>query len=138
VRYTLRLRSWKITSVIVSGDGELSSVAGRSDPARMRAGDRMAAATRRSEERFPLRWPRQVGTRGRTERLAQLDGLHVLGTATHDYRAGGRELVLTLEGIPVQPLASQVHSQTRGCSPNPWPMGIRPPRARILGTLSWL
>jgi N12 class adenine-specific DNA methylase len=40
---------------------------------------------------------------GRTERLAQLGGLHILGMVTPDYRDGGRELVLTLEGLPVDP-----------------------------------
>jgi hypothetical protein len=40
---------------------------------------------------------------GRTERLAQLGGLQILGMVTPDYRDGGRELVLTLEGLPVEP-----------------------------------
>jgi N12 class adenine-specific DNA methylase len=40
---------------------------------------------------------------GRTERLAQLGGLHILGMVSPDYRNGGRELVLTLEGLAVEP-----------------------------------
>ncbi len=40
---------------------------------------------------------------GRTERLAELGGLQILGMVTPDYRDGGRELVLTLEGLPVEP-----------------------------------
>ena len=40
---------------------------------------------------------------GRTERLAQLGGLHILAMVSPDYRNGGRELVLTLEGLAVEP-----------------------------------
>jgi len=40
---------------------------------------------------------------GRTGRLAQLGGLHILATVSPDYRNGGRELVLTLEGLAVEP-----------------------------------
>ena len=40
---------------------------------------------------------------GRTERLAQLGGLDILATVSPDYRNGGRELLLTLEGLAVEP-----------------------------------
>ena len=49
---------------------------------------------------------------GRTERLAQLGGLHILATVSPDYRNGGRELVLTLEGLAVEP-ARAPRSRTR-------------------------
>ena len=48
------------------------------------------------------RWA-AAAERGRTERLAQLGGLHILGMVSPDYRNGGRELVLTLEGLAVEP-----------------------------------
>jgi hypothetical protein len=49
---------------------------------------------------------------GRTERLAELGGLHILGMVTPDYRNGGRELVLTLEGLPVEPARAPLdHAQ---------------------------
>ncbi|MGO9954738.1 MAG: helicase-related protein [Solirubrobacteraceae bacterium] len=48
------------------------------------------------------RWA-QAAQPGSTERLAQLGGLHILGMVSPDYRAGGRELVLTLEGLAVEP-----------------------------------
>jgi N12 class adenine-specific DNA methylase len=40
---------------------------------------------------------------GRTERLARLGGLEILATVREDYRAGGRELVLELDGLPGDP-----------------------------------
>ena len=39
----------------------------------------------------------------RTERLARLGGLGILATVREDYRAGGRELVLELDGLPGDP-----------------------------------
>ncbi|MGO9793943.1 MAG: hypothetical protein ACLP8S_31825 [Solirubrobacteraceae bacterium] len=57
------------------------------------------------------RWA-QAAQPGRTERLAQLGGLQILGMVSPDYRNGGRELVLTLEGIPVEPARAPLdHAQ---------------------------
>ena len=50
---------------------------------------------------------------GRTERLAQLGGLHILATVSPDYRNGGRELVLTLEGLAGRARARTTRSRTR-------------------------
>ncbi len=49
---------------------------------------------------------------GRTERLAELGGLQILGMVSPDYRDGGRELVLTLEGLAVEPARAPLdHAQ---------------------------
>jgi hypothetical protein len=48
---------------------------------------------------------------GRTERLAWLGGLEILATVREDYRAGGREIVLSLDGLPGDPArASLAHA----------------------------
>ncbi len=57
------------------------------------------------------RWA-QAAQPGRTERLAELGGLDILGMVSADYRAGGRELVLALEGLAVEPARAPLdHAQ---------------------------
>jgi hypothetical protein len=81
-------------------------------------GDRFAITINGStlRERKPAgellnQWAAATPT-GRTERLAEIGGLHVLGIVNPDYRNGGRELVLTLEGLPVEPARAPLdHAQ---------------------------